>query len=164
MYRHIVTASLASLLILVVGCDQLVERSEDPGVKSAFSLCPKDSSAKQQLFDLLHVFANEQGATISDRGLGATRELSGMGETGREVLQSTDGDLVLLTIEKPKAFRISLSNLGLKEKSALSIRYFDGYESDSRVEALMNDIERSWTVEPVEGGVGNDPPCDTALT
>jgi hypothetical protein len=84
-------------------------------------------------------------------------------ESGKDILGSTGGDPILLTVEKTDEFRVSLTNLGLREKVALSVRYWRPGERDSRIAALIDDIGRFWSIQRVEGGVTDDPSCAPAL-
>jgi hypothetical protein len=78
---------------------------------------------------------------------------------GSNVLSKTGGDPVLLTVEKPEEFRISVTNLGLRVKIALTIRIWDTSGASGSIADLMDGIGRFWTIQRVEGGVSDDPPC-----
>lgn len=157
MYNYKKTAAFVFLLLSVASCGQSDNAILNMSTKTDYSLCPKSESSRSDLFELMRDFANQHEARIVDRGAEAQRELSGMSRGN--ALASTGGDLIMLTVEKPNEFRISLSNLGLREKIGLTIRYWAGSEGDSRVKALMDDIERFWSIEAEEGGTMNDPPC-----
>jgi hypothetical protein len=101
-------------------------------------------------------FADQQQARFIDRGAGAQQELSAMGP---DVLSNTGGSPVLLTVERPDEFRISVTNLGLSEKIALTVRSTREFGEASPVGVFMNDLGRFWTIQRVEGGVTDDPRC-----
>lgn len=155
-------ATFTVLILVLISCD----RNGNHGDvimqnKFSFSLCPKRGSSRDQLYDIVINFAKQENARVVDRGTEAQAELSGV-HKGKDVLSSTGGDLMLLTIEKPNEFRISLTNLELNEKFALTVKYFGRSEGGNRVESLLDDIERSWDVRGVEGGITNDPPCSSS--
>ena len=100
--------------------------------------------------------ADQQQAQFIDRGAGAQSELSGMTS---DVLKNTTGTAILITVEKPDMFRISVTNLGLREKIALSVRSWGGVRQHLAVARFMNDLNRFWMVQEVDRSVTNDPPC-----
>jgi hypothetical protein len=148
--------ALASPLFLIVGCGPSDEASKIVEKKQTYSLCPKTDDARQRLYKQVTLFADEEKARVIDRSSGAKRELS---DIGSSVLNNTGGDSILLTVEKPGVFRISVTNLGLKEKIALAIRVGGQPGEDMAVNRLMRDLGRFWTIQEVVGGVTNDPPC-----
>jgi hypothetical protein len=75
------------------------------------------------------------------------------------VLESTGGNPVLVTVEKPSKFRVSITNLGLKEKFALSVGFSDTTGEDPSIAGFMADVGRFWTIHEVDRSVTNDPPC-----
>jgi hypothetical protein len=141
---------LAVPLFMVVACGQ-------PEIKRIYSLCPKTDESRQRLYEQVKNFADQQRARLIDRGDGVERELSNMES---EVLNKTGGNPILLTGEKPDEFRISVTNLGLKEKMALTVRSSAARGEASPVAAFMDDLGRFWAIQRVEGGVADDPPCD----
>ena len=122
----------------------------------AYSLCPTNDDSRQRLHELVRDFSNRQQARLIDRGAGAQRELSQM---DTNVLRKTGGDVILLTIEKPGEFRISITNLGLREKLAVAIGFGGESGDDSPVRGFMDDLSRFWRIQRVDGGVTDDPPC-----
>ena len=156
MRRERKTAALTIPLFLLAACGQSEKASNSVETKQTYSLCPKANDAAQKLYEKARSFADQQEARFIDRGAGAQRELSGMGSG---VLKNTGGEVILLTIEKADEFRISVTNLGLKEKIALSVRSWGDAGENSPVTNFMDDLERFWTVERVSGSVTNDPPC-----
>lgn len=147
---------VAILLFLTVACGQSDEVSDNMGIRQTYSLCPKSADSRQILYELVKDFADQQKAQFIDRGAGVQRELSGM-DSG--VLKRTGGTPILITVEKPDEFRISLSNLGLKEKVALAIRSWGKIGKDRALTRFMKDLGHYWTVQSVDGSVTNDPPC-----
>ena len=124
-----------------------------------YQLCPKSGDARVRLNELAKAYAAQQQAQVTDHGSEAQNELAGMDSA---VLRSTNLPVVLLTIEKPSAFRISITNLGLREKFALSVRLWDNVGAEGNAEAFLHEAKRFWSIEPIEGGVLNDPPCPTS--
>jgi hypothetical protein len=155
-------ALLAALLCASTSCDKSDKARTRMDTNQNYSLCPKADDARARLYPLINDFAKRYGARLVDRGAGAQKELSGM-ESGKDILGSTGGDPILLTVEKTDEFRVSLTNLGLREKVALSVRYWRPGERDSRIAALIDDIGRFWSIQRVEGGVTDDPSCAPAL-
>ena len=147
---------LAGPLFLAVACDQSDKANNSMDTKQTYSLCPKTDDARQRLYENVNQFSDQQQAKVIDRGSGAQKELS---DIGSNVLKNTGGDTVLLTIEKTGEFRISVTNLGLKEKLALAIRSFEGHGNNAAVDRFMSDLGRFWTIQGVDGGVTDDPPC-----
>ena len=123
-----------------------------------YQLCPKSSDARTRLIEITKAYAAEQQAQVFDRGAEAQSELAGMA-SGSGTLRSTNLPLVLLTIEKPEVFRISITNAALSEKFGLSMRFWKKGGKESNAEAFLDKVKRFWTVERIEGGVSNDPPC-----
>lgn len=148
-------AALTWALLLTAACGQS-EKPKDLEIKKIYSLCPKTNDARQNLYRQMRFFANQQKARVVDRSSGAQRELS---DIGSDVLNGTGGEPILLTIEKPSEFRISLTNLGLKEKLALAVRMWGEPGKDMPVDKLMRDLSRFWTIQEVDGGVTDDPSC-----
>lgn len=154
-----VLSLLVVLLLLAEGCSQHQEGSRPMEAKQQYSLCPMaGGDSRRHLLEVIREFAARTQARVVDRGAEAQEELAGM-RTGKNVLDSSGGDLMVLTVEVPNDFRVSLSNLGLKEKVALSIRRRKEEQQDPRITALFADIERYWTIAPVEGGVTDEPRC-----
>jgi hypothetical protein len=106
-------AILSSLVLVTASCGQSVT---DTSTKRAYQLCPKSEHARARLLEFAEAFATQHQAQVFDRGADAQNELASMES---QVLRSTNLPLVLLTIEKPKAFRVSITNAGLKEKFVL---------------------------------------------
>lgn len=148
--------ALAVPLLLVVACGKSEMDRGDVETKYTYSLCPSTVDARQKLLEQVRAFAGQQNAEVIDRSAGAQHELS---ELKSNVLDQTGGSPILLTIQKAEDFRISVTNLGLKEKIALTIRTWRKSGADRAVAALMDDLGRYWTIRRVEGGVTDDPPC-----
>jgi hypothetical protein len=110
---------LAGPLFLTIGCGQSGKADKMLETKQTYSLCPKTVDARQRLYQQVTLFADRQKARVTDRASGAQRELS---DIGSGVLKNTGGEPLLLTVEKAGEFRISVTNLGLKEKIALAVR------------------------------------------
>ena len=147
---------LALPLALIVACSQSDRSSDSMETKQTYSLCPRTDESRQSLFEQVKGFADQQQARFIDRGEGAERELSSMGS---DVLRKTGGSPILLTVEKPDKFRISVTNLGLREKIALTVRSWGQIGEANPVAGFMDDLGRLWTIQRVEGGVTDDPPC-----
>ena len=128
--------------------------------KQSYSLCRKNDASRPRLIEIMKKFAAEYGATLIDRGAEAQAELSGMQNRG--ALRSTGGELTALTVERPNDLHISLSNLGLLEKFGMTVRYRKAEQQVPRITSLLAAVEQSWIVQPVDDGVGNDPPCKLA--
>lgn len=154
MWRKIV--GLTVFLFLIVACGQSEMDSDHMETKHTYSLCPKSESARQKLREQIEVFAGQQSARITDRSAEAQRELSSMASN---VLGKTGGAPILLTVEKPSEFRISVTNLGLKEKIALAIRTWSTSGEGGSIAGFMDNLGHYWTIRRVEGGVMDDPPC-----
>ncbi len=161
MARALQKARAAQFALCAVGVLCLTSAScgqspTDAGKKRAYQLCPKSGDARAKLNEIAEAYAVEQHAQVFDRGAEAQNELAGIGSGA---LRSTNLPLVLLTIEKPKAFRISITNAGLKEKFGLSVRLWNESDGNGEAEAFLNQVERYWTIEEVQGGMSDDPPC-----
>lgn len=150
------TAAIAISFSLVASCGQSDKAEVSMRTKDTYSLCPIRENSRQMLYELARDFANRQQVRLVDRGAGAQEELSGMNSN---VLRNTGGEVILLTIEKPEKFRISITNLGLREKLALAIGFWGDNGEASPVRGFMDDLSRFWRIERVDGGVTNDPPC-----
>lgn len=151
-------AAGALFLTSTASCGQSPTDAGNAQTKRAYQLCPKSRDARARLTEIAKAYAAEQQAQVFDRGAEAQNELAGM-YSGSGTLRSTNLPLVLLTIEKPRAFRISITNLGLKEKFGLSVRHWNESDRDSKAEAFLNQVERFWTIEEIQGGVTDEPPC-----
>jgi len=150
------TATIAILFFLAASCGQSNEARDSMRTKDAYSLCPMHDDSRRKLYELVRDFSNQQQARLIDRGAEAQQELF---ELKSKVLRDTGGEIILLTIEKPEEFRISITNLGLREKIALAIGFRGESREDSPVGGFMDDLSRFWRIERVDGGVTNDPPC-----
>lgn len=147
---------LAWPLFLTIGCGQSGQADKIMETKKTYSLCPKTDDARQRLYQQVNLFADRQKARVTDRASDAQRELS---DIGSGVLKNTGGEPLLLTVEKAGEFRISVTNFGLKEKIALAVRFWGEPGKDMAIDRLMIDLGAFWTVQEVDGGVTNDPPC-----
>lgn len=155
--RRVLTSSiLAFLLLAVIGCNRSNDSEDSVGTKDTYSLCPKTDDSRQGLYEIAKIFANTQKAKFIDRSAGAKQELS---DIGSAVLKNTGGTPILLTIEKPGEFRISVTNLGLTNKIALTIRSWGADSEASAVSGFMKNLSLFWTIQEIEGGVTDDPPC-----
>jgi hypothetical protein len=143
-------------LFLIFGCGQSDEANKVMETMKTYSLCPRTVDARQQLFRKVGLLANQQQARIIDR---ASEAQQGLSDIGSEVLNKTGGELILLTVEKAGQFRVSVTNLGLKEKIVLSVRWWGEPGKDPAIDDLIQDLGPFWTIEEVDGGVTNDPPC-----
>lgn len=148
-------AVLTIPLFMTIACGQS-NKASDNMEKQTYSLCPKTSDAPQKLYDQVRGFADQHEARLIDRGSGAQQELT---EMGSGVLKRTGGNIVLLTVEKTDEFRISVTNLGLEEKFALTVRSWGGSRTGDPITELMDDLGRFWMIERVNGSVTNDPSC-----
>lgn len=156
MQRWWRAAGLTILLIFIAACEESDQAREDMVTKQTYRLCPKFSDSRQTIHHQLLSFAREQRARLIDRSGGAKQELT---ELGSNVLNKTGGNPILVTIEKPGEYRISITNLGLKEKIALTVRSSGETDAGGSVASLIEELGRSWTIQEVEDAVTNDPPC-----
>jgi hypothetical protein len=147
---------LAVPLFVTIACGQSDNGGDNMETARTYSLCPKTDESRQKLYEEVTNFAAQQNARLIDRGDGARRELSSMQS---EVLNQTGGEPILLTVEKPDEFRISVTNLGLREKMALTIRSSGAGDEAGPVASFVDDLARFWVIQRVEGGVADDPPC-----
>ena len=148
--------AVAVPLVVTAACGQSNEASDSMGTKQTYELCPKTIASRQRLYEQVRNFADQQQARFIDRSAGVQRELSAMDS---DVLKNTGGTPILITVEKSDDFRISVTNLGLKEKVALAVRSWGEISKDSAVTRFMKDLDHYWTVQSVDGSVTNDPPC-----
>jgi hypothetical protein len=155
MRRRIQAAALAIPLILSA-CSQSDDTDKGMEAKQTYSLCPKTGDAQSRLDNLVRRFADEQGARLIDRSVGAKEELSSLNSN---VLSQTGGNPILITAEKTGEYRISVTNLGLREKVVLSVRSLGGNTSDNPVTSLIEDLSGFWSIEESEENVTNAPPC-----
>lgn len=147
---------LAAPLFFIVACGQSDEATESMEMKQAYSLCPTSEDSRQRLYDQVKSFADQHEARLIDRSAGAQQELAAIGS---DVLAKTGGDLVLLTVEKSDEFRVTVGNVGLKEKFGLTVRSLGEASDAAPVSDFMADLGRFWAIEEVERSVENDPPC-----
>ena len=146
---------LMPLLAGLAYCEQ--RKIETQSTKHTYSLCPKSDDARARSLVLIKDFSHEKSAELVDRGADATRELA---VAASRILEDTGGDLVLVSVAKPNEFRVSFTNLGLRDKFVLSVRYWKAWEQDGSVSTLLGDLESYWTFQTLEGkGIEDDPPC-----
>lgn len=146
---------LAFAVLMLSACNQTKQSTERI---ETYSLCPEGAASRERLIVLVQNFAFRNQAEFTDRSAESQNELSAM-RGSKGALPLTGGPLIVLAVEKPNDFRVSLSNLGLREKVSLGVRYWNGRSENARVSQLLSDIDRSWVIQTVEGGVLNDPPC-----
>lgn len=139
-------------------CDQSDKPHESKQTAQTYSLCPKDKDARQKLGALAKVFARQDDVQFVDRSAAAQQELSRM-DTGSQALHSTGGELLVMTLQKEGRFRISISNLGLREKVAIKIRRWDGAIGATEIDDFLRELSIYWVIEPVAAGVTDAPPC-----
>jgi hypothetical protein len=142
--------------LALAACDQL---KEGPHRMETYSLCPRGNESRSRLRELVLNFAVLNQAKFTDRGAESQGELSAM-QGSKGALNSTGGTLIVLAVEKPNDFRVSLSNLGLRDKVSMGVRYWNSGPGNVRIAKLLTEIEHSWVIQRVEGGVSDDPPCD----
>lgn len=152
-------AAVAIVLTSTASCGSPTD-AEDTQTKQAYQLCPISIDALAKLNEIATSFAAEQQAKVYDRGAEAQRELASM-DHGSDTLRSTNLPLILLTIEKPSVFRVSITNAGLQEKIAVTVRIWKETDGDSRTEALISQLGSHWSIDKAPGGILNDPPCPT---
>jgi hypothetical protein len=157
MMRGVTETVLVTLLFLIAACGQGGGRN-DAETKYIYQLCPKSEASRQELSSLMKSFARRNGAQIFDRASESQNEIAEM-DNGADILESTGGNLILLTLEKPDVYIISTTNLRLKEKVVLTVTYLRDSSSETEVQELLKEIEGSWNVQRVAGGVTNDPAC-----
>ena len=151
-------AVLAVLLSALIGCAESDGADGSMETSQQYSLCPKGNDSRQRLDELFRRFARQENARLSDRGAQAQQELAAM-ETGAGVLHDTGGELAVIRVYKPNYYSISASNLGLKEKFGLAVRFSREAGDTSAVNEFMDELSRFWTIQRVEGGVNDDPSC-----
>jgi len=148
---------LATQVLLLVACGQSGSVSDEvETVVRRYSLCPKTDDARERLSEQLKSFSREQQARLIDRSDGVQQELS---DIKSAVLSRTGSTPMLVTVEKPGEFRISVTNLGLKEKYGLATRVWEGVRDAGPTSGFLEEVSRSWTIQEVMGGVTDDPPC-----
>jgi hypothetical protein len=149
-------AVLAVLLLFAVACSQSKTDGDRMGTKQTYSLCPKAPDARQRLQAQVEAFARQHSAQVFDRSAGVQQELSSIDSS---VLEKTGGTSILVTIEKPDEFRISVTNLGLREKVALTIRTWRTSIESESFASFMDEIGHYWVIRTAEDGITDDPPC-----
>lgn len=147
---------LMAAVCLVSACGQSNNDDHSLETKRTYSLCAISGDARQRLYDRAKNLADRQSAQFIDRSAAVQSELTNMKSS---VLNETGGNPVLLTIEKPNKFRVSITNLGLKEKFGLTVRLSGTSSEESSIGEFMDDVGRSWTIQEVDEAVTNDPPC-----
>jgi hypothetical protein len=143
--------------LALAACGQSKER---PHRMETYSLCPRGTESRSRLRELVQNFATLNQAEFTDRGAESQSELSAM-QGSKGALNSTGGALIVLAVEKPNDFRVSFSNLGLREKVSLGVSDWKSGQANVRIAKLLTEIERSWVIQRVEGGVSDDPPCNS---
>jgi hypothetical protein len=122
-----------------------------------YSLCPKTKTARDALPFLARKFAQAEGATFSDVGPDRERELEVIGSS---VLSKTGLPLVVIVVKKEGEYKFSLGNLGLREKFGMAVRVSSESIGESAWAAFRSQLSLEWTLQKVNGGITNDPPCD----
>lgn len=148
---------IAGLLFFTFGCGQSNKEDRVVETKQVYSLCPITADARERMYYHVSRIVDQQQALITDRSSEAQKELSDI-KSG--VLKSTGGEPILLTVEKPGEFRISVTNLGLVEKIAMSVSWWGESRKTTPVDDLMLDLAQFWVIEEVDGVVTDDPPCN----
>ena len=147
---------LVGPLFLIFGCGQSDKPSAFMEKKNTYSLCPKTGDARQRLIRQIGLFADQQKAQIIDRSSEVQQELY---DLRSDVLNKTGGQPILITVKKAGEFRVSVTNLGLKEKMVLSVTRMGEPGSDIAIDGLIHEFGPFWTMEEVDGGITNDPSC-----
>jgi hypothetical protein len=150
-----VRSAVFAVILLTVACSQ-ADKVEHVEAKRTYSLCPRAENARQDLYERLKDFADRHHATVIDRSIGVKRELIAIESS---ILKNTNGDPILLTVERPGEYRISVTNLGLREKLALSVRMSVVDQKSSSLAGFVESLTDSWDVKEVSGSVADDPPC-----
>lgn len=150
------TARLAILFLATAACGHSTKDIGGMEIKHTYSLCPTHIDSRRELYEQVRDFSNQQRARLIDRSAEAQEELSSLNS---KALQDTGGDVILLTIEKPEVFRISITNLGLREKLALATRVWGDSSQGHPVMGFMENLGRFWRIQEIDGGVTDEPPC-----
>lgn len=156
MQNKIRTLSQMVPMLFLFACGLADDPIEGMGTKQAYSLCPTTDGSRERLVDQVRDFADQQDARLVDRSAGVQQELSAIGSS---ILTSTGGAPVLMMVERPDVYRVTVTNLGLRTKFALSVRFWNEPEGSIPVNNFMTELEEFWTIEAIEGGVLDDPPC-----
>lgn len=147
---------LMTLLLFAAACGQSKMDGDRMEAVRTYSLCPKAADARQRLQAQVEAFALQHNAQVFDRSDAAQQELSSIES---QVLAKTGDSPILLTIEKQDDFRISVTNLGLKEKVALTIRTWRASSEADFLAGFMSELGRDWEIRTSEVGITDDPPC-----
>ena len=123
-----------------------------------YSLCPSSLGSWDSLLQLLQEFARTEGARLVNRSSEVQKELADLSK-GPGVLAASGGSVVMVTIEKPGAYKIVLSNLGLSQKLGMSIRQMTSAVDGGPAASLMDRLKPFWVFRATDGSVRNDPPC-----
>lgn len=153
MWRRVADTAVAIGSMFVVACSQNVDDEE---YKTTYSLCPKSEDSHIRVYEFLQNFADEQGANLIDRSSGAQQELS---DLGSNILERTGRQPILVTIEKEGQYRVSFTNLGLREKAVLSVRTLHSPNSSSPSNSLLEGLSGFWFIEESKHNVTDEPPC-----
>ena len=121
-----------------------------------YSLCPRSADAVPRLLKILEEFADQHGAKLINRGAEVQQELS---DIKSSIQGGTGENVILVTVVRAGYFRVSVTNLGLREKVALAIRSFRLHGEEAPKNQLLSELRRYWTIQEVDGSVENDPPC-----
>lgn len=124
------------VFLILFGCMENAKRDFD--VKEEYTFEFSERTSSENIKDLFENYGAKVGASITDRSESAESELRLL-EHGRFILESTDGKLILLTVEKPKKWRISLTNAGLGNKLQLSLNY-PSERSPSDIHGILSRI------------------------
>jgi hypothetical protein len=128
-------------------------------VREEYIICSFSNYGAKEFKDYIISFARKEEMNILDRGAEAEMELREL-KKGGVVLDSTAGELILLTVEHENRVRISITNAGLGKDLNLTFRYISKPRPDE-VTKVLQFAEQKYHVIPISGNRQGARPCES---
>jgi hypothetical protein len=128
-------------------------------MREEYIVCLSSTDESTDFKEYLTLFAHREDLDIFDRSNEAERELEGL-EHARDVLDSTEGPLILMTVERTNSFRISITNAGLGKNINLTFRYNPESRPPEASEVLRFAMQK-YSVSPADADNSSSPSCES---
>lgn len=145
------------IMAALAGCAN--QDTTELGAREDFAICFSPGDGAQKFKYYLMSFAQQEGMSVLDRSKKVEKELRSL-EDARDVLESTVGPLILMTVEKENELRISITNASLGNDLSLSFRYKVGTRPNEATR-LLEQVTQEHRVMTMDEAGHDDQICES---
>lgn len=148
---------IAPFFVLAMMSSCIGKKVIDMSARESYTLCKRGEQSPDDFEAFLFAFAESNEYSKYDRGQDAQKELESL-SNAQVILDDTDGEIILVTIEKRSHLRVSITNIALKGGLNLTFRF--GPEArPADIDRILNEARAGFEVEAVEEGVSGSLAC-----